>query len=168
MKPSKPVLLLNLSYEPIKVIHWKRALNLYFLNKAEILETYDTVIRSVRLSIYMPSVMRLLKMAKYFRRNIPLTRQNILLRDGFRCQYCSVSLSPQVATIDHVIPKSKGGSSTWDNLVTACPECNRKKGDKTPSEAGLTLLALPKKPLWLPLIKTSQDLPECWKNYIFH
>ncbi len=168
MRLAKPVLLLNASYEPLKVIHWKRALNLYFCNKAEILEHYDTIIRSVSLSIYMPSVMRLLNMTRYFRRHIPLTRQNLLLRDGFKCQYCLKNLHPAIATIDHVIPRSKGGDSTWENLVTACPECNKKKGDKTPAEAGMILVAPPKKPVWLPIIKAKDDLPESWKEYIFH
>ncbi|MCS6960891.1 MAG: HNH endonuclease [Deltaproteobacteria bacterium] len=168
MKPFKPVLLLNASYEPLKVITWKRAINLYFANKVEIIETYDHVIRSVNLSVYLPSVVRLLHMAKHFRRSVPLTRANLLARDGFRCQYCGSKLNPVSATIDHIIPRSRGGQSTWENMVTSCASCNRKKGDKTPSEAGLTLLAHPRKPLWLPILRDREEVPTSWRNYIFY
>lgn len=168
MRLAKPVLLLNASYEPLKIVNWKRAINLYFSNKVEIVETYDLVVRSVNLSIYLPSVVRLLYMAKQFRRSVPLTRINILARDSYRCQYCFQKLTLSNATIDHVIPKSRGGMATWDNLVACCIECNKRKGDRTPQEAQMTLRAHPRKPVWLPVLRNKEDVPECWRSYIFH
>ncbi|MCS6892950.1 MAG: HNH endonuclease [Deltaproteobacteria bacterium] len=167
MRLSKPVLLLNASYEPLKVINWKRAINLYFLNKVEILETYDSCVRSVSITIYLPSVVRLVTMAKYFCRSVPLTRQNILCRDNFTCQYCGIKLLGQNATLDHVIPRSRGGLSTWDNLVACCKDCNKKKGDRSPQEANMPLKMLPKKPLWLPVLKFKDEIPLSWRTYIY-
>lgn len=168
MRFAKPVLLLNASYEPLKIVNWKRAINLYFSNKVEIVETYDLVIHSVNISIYLPSVIRLLYMAKHFRRSVPLTRINILARDSYRCQYCFKKLNVMNATIDHVIPKSRGGNGTWENLVACCTDCNKRKGDRTPHEAGMILRAHPRKPVWLPVLRNKEDVPECWRNYIFH
>ena len=166
----KSVLLLNTSYEPLRVISWRRAITLYFLNKVEILEVYDRVIHSVNFAFPAPSVVRLLNFVKFYSRSIPLTRQNLVLRDQFCCQYCGKSVSGLDITIDHVVPRSKGGQSCWENLVVCCSGCNKKKANRTPAEAGMTLLKPPRKPVWLPIIRSrhfDREVPKEWKDYLF-
>ncbi|MBL7662813.1 HNH endonuclease [bacterium] len=161
-------LLLNSSYEPLKVIHWQRALTLSFLGKAEVVEEYDRKIHAVSLSIKMPAVIRLLKYVTLSRRRPPLTKMNILARDNFRCQYCHSTLNYRSATLDHVVPRSQGGSTNWSNIVSACADCNRKKGSRTPQEAHMMLARRPVQPEWLPLIsfKLNHRLPEAWLLFL--
>jgi 5-methylcytosine-specific restriction endonuclease McrA len=102
------------------------------------------VVRTSKISIRIPSVVRLLKYRRMPRQNRAVSRKGIMLRDAGACQYCLVRLPLRSLTLDHVIPKSRGGSSTWDNLVAACYACNNFKGDRTPQEAGLTLASQPR------------------------
>jgi len=164
------VLLLNITYEPLKIINWKKALTLLFLGKVEVLEEYDKEIHSVSFTIKLPSVVRLLKMIKWTKRPVKFSRQNIYIRDNYRCQYCGKKLSPEELTYDHVIPKSKGGKTVWENIVTCCPSCNRKKGGRTPEEAGMRLLKKPTRPKWLPAIRITigyKDIPQSWRDYLY-
>ncbi len=162
------VLLLNVTYEPLKVIDWKKALTLLFLGKVEVLEEYEREIHSVRFTIKLPSVIRLLKMVKWVKRPVKFSRKNIYIRDNYRCQYCGRKLSPRELTYDHVIPKSRGGKTVWENIVTCCPECNRKKGGRTPEEAGMKLLKKPKRPKWLPSVRIDlYDIPPTWRDYLY-
>ncbi len=109
---------------------------------------------------------------KFLKREVKLTRHNLLIRDGFSCQYTGKKIKAAEATIDHVVPQSRGGKSTWENLVIASIEANRKKADKTPQEAGMTLLKQPKKPEWHPLyskfirVVLSGKMPGSWTKYI--
>jgi len=136
----KPVLQLNASYEAIRIVSAKRALTL--ITKGKALVELPTKIQ-VYPGIYLPSVIRL---RTY--RHIPIrlqvvTIKNLYLRDGNRCQYCGQQFKGDVLTLDHVVPKSRGGKQSWDNLVTSCAPCNRRKDDRTPEEAGMKLLHRP-------------------------
>jgi len=164
------VLLLNITYEPLKIIDWKKALNLLFLGKVEVLEEYDKEIHSVSFTIKLPSVVRLLKMIKWRKKPVKFSRQNIYIRDNYSCQYCGKRLAPEELTYDHVIPRSKGGKTEWENIVTCCPECNRKKGGRTPAEAGMKLLKKPTRPKWLPAIRIKigyKNIPQSWRDYLY-
>src|SRR5690606_12192902 len=129
------VLLLNASYEPLRIIHWQRAITLFFLGKVEVIEEYDHEIRSVSVAIKAPAVVRLLRYVKVGQRSPPLMRTNVRARDRFKCQYCQIDRTAKQATLDHVIPNSLGGKSTGENIVCCCPPCNRKKGAQTPEQA---------------------------------
>lgn len=162
------VLLLNASYQPLRVISWQRAVTLVFSGKVEIIEEYDHNIRSVSLVIKAPAVIRLLKFARVGRKSPPLTRTNILARDNFECQYCGKAMASRESTLDHVIPRSQGGRSSWDNLVCCCPTCNRKKGGRTPSQAGMHLRSNPHRPDWLPVLCVSLrgKIPTSWHTFL--
>jgi len=160
------VLVLNQNYEPICVCTARRAIILLYLEKAELIEKNHYIVRSISMSIPLPSIVRLSKYIKVQRKRILLSRKNIIKRDKHICQYCG-SLDGSV-TIDHVIPKDKGGKDTWENLVCACMECNGKKGNRTPEEAHMPLLRKPKKPGYLFFIQHLIGVPdERWKPYLF-
>ena len=162
------VLLLSASYEPLRVISWQNAVGLFFLGKVEIVEEYDHHIRSVSMAIKAPAVVRLLRFFRVGSRSPPLSRANVLARDGFKCQYCEVELTAREATLDHVVPRSQGGKTTWENIVCACATCNRKKGGRTPKEAHMKLLSKPAKPDWLPVLhmKFNGKVPEAWHMFL--
>lgn len=140
-------LLLNASYEPLSVISWQRAMTLYFLEKVEVLSEYeDRDINSVTKCFRMPSVVRLLKYVRRRYMGIKFSRQNIYARDNYRCQYCGVRPQVSELSFDHVIPRSKGGKTCWENIVACCVDCNRKKGSRSTEEASMPLLKKPIKP----------------------
>src|SRR5262247_1013601 len=147
---SAQTLLLNQGFEPVKVISWQRALPLLFLGKDEVLEEYDHDIRSVNLIIKIPAVVRLLRAFRRHARPVKFSRVNIYARDNYRCQYCGKKASISELTYDHVVPRSQGGMTEWTNIVTCCYVCNRKKGGRTPREAGMALLAAPSQRNWVP------------------
>lgn len=163
-------MLLNASFEPLKVISWQRAITMWFSGKVEVVEEYDHDIRSVSLIIKAPAVVRLLRYVKIRTRRPPLNRKNVYARDNGICQYCSRDLQFDFFTLDHVIPKSKGGSTSWDNIVCSCGRCNRKKGNNTPVQAGMPLLTQPVEPGWLPVIrmKLNGEIPGIWHTFIAH
>ena len=162
------VLLLNASYEPLRVISWQRAVTMFFLGKVEVVEEYDHQIHSVSLVIRAPAVVRLLQFVSSGRRAPPLSRANVLARDNFQCLYCSRELSTKEATLDHVVPRSQGGKTTWDNIVCACGACNRRKGGRTPKEARMKLLKTPIRPDWLPVltIRLNGKVPLSWQLFL--
>ena len=162
------VLLLNASYEPLKVISWQRAVSMFFLGKIEIVEEYEHQIRSVSVVIKAPAVVRLLSFVRIGRKSPPLCRTNVLARDNFQCQYCGKDLAAREATMDHVIPRTQGGKSEWENIVCACSACNRRKGGRTPSEAHMTLRRKPIRPDWLPVltIRLNGQIPKAWQVFL--
>ncbi|MEO0072918.1 MAG: HNH endonuclease [candidate division WOR-3 bacterium] len=164
---NEEVLVLNQNYEPLTFCRARRALVLLYLGKAELVESYNgKIVRSVKNWLPLPSVLRLNRFIKVTRREIPLTKRNILRRDNHQCQYCGKKTGPM--TTDHVIPKGKGGTDSWENLVCACVECNTKKGNKPYMSVGLKLLRKPKKPTYLQFILSSRDkIPEEWRPYLF-
>ena len=145
-------LLLNASYEPLKIVHWQKAVTLLCQGKVEVISVYDREIRAVSISFKLPSVIRLLRYIKIKRRfdYVPFSRANIYARDNHSCQYCGDGYPTNELTFDHVLPVAQGGRKDWENIVTCCVSCNRKKGGRTPAEAGMHLLRMPKRPESLP------------------
>ncbi|MBX7144052.1 MAG: HNH endonuclease [Oligoflexia bacterium] len=141
---------------------------MFFMGKVEVVEEYDHNIRSVSLIIKAPAVVRLLKFVKMGRKSPPLCRSNVLARDNFECQYCGRDLAPREATLDHVLPRSQGGKTTWENIVCCCSACNRKKGGRTPIEARMLLRTKPVRPDWLPVlnIRLNGRIPISWQLFL--
>jgi 5-methylcytosine-specific restriction endonuclease McrA len=168
----KSTLLLSVSYEPMHVISWKEAVKLFFLGKAEILETYDDNLRSTSITISMPSVIRLVRgfKRKKVDDSVRFSRPKVYTRDKYTCQYCCLPGTFKDFTFDHVLPKSRGGKTNWENIVTACKRCNSKKRDRTPEEADMKLLKNPKRPKWLPSVSINishSSSPRIWKQYLW-
>ena len=139
-----PVLVLNASYEPINVCAARRAIVLVLKGVAMAEEENGHYLHSARLNIRVPSVIRLLEYRRIPHQTRALSRKNILLRDRNTCQYCGEVLPSSDLTLDHVAPRSRGGLSTWENLVACCHRCNRHKGDRLPLEAGMKLMREPR------------------------
>lgn len=163
-------LLLTRGYEPITVISWQRAIRLQVLDKVEVVETWDREVRSVRLAQRVPAVVRLLTAFSLHRQIVKFSRQNVLARDRCQCQYCGVRQPAGLLTLDHVMPRSRGGKTSWDNIVTACAECNSAKANRTPREAKMQLRREPRRPHWLPMVALTvarQGLPPVWTAYCY-
>jgi 5-methylcytosine-specific restriction endonuclease McrA len=161
--------LLNASYEPLNVINWKRAIKLVFLQKVEVVEESDWVVRSIEVSMKVPSVVRLMGFVRFRRKDAKYSRRNIYARDKNRCQYCGRQFPQEELTCDHVIPRSRGGRTEWGNIVTCCVPCNRKKGGRTPEEAGLSLVRTPARPAWywgLQVRFANRQPPKEWWVYL--
>jgi len=164
-------LLLNATFEPIKVVDWQKAMCLWARGRVEILETHDREVRAVRFSFKLPSVVRLFKYVKIRRsEHVPFTRANIYARDGNECQYCGLRFPTEELSFDHVIPVTHGGTKGWENIVTACVGCNRRKGGRTPEGAGMPLLRAPRRPPSAILLKVSigmRKTPKTWVDYLY-
>ena len=142
------VLVLNASFEPINVCTARRAVVLLLKGVAHAEECTSHWVHSSRFSMPMPSVIRLLEYIHIPFERKSLSRKNILLRDHNTCQYCRRVFPPPELTLDHIVPRSRGGDSTWDNLVTSCRDCNLEKGFRLPDECGMSLRTLPTRPGW--------------------
>ncbi len=136
-------LVLNNSFEACNITHARRAITMVLSGRAIVQEISSFSVRSGKLFIPIPSVVRLLIYRRPPRRTRSLSRKGVMLRDQNTCQYCRKVFPVKELTIDHVIPTSRGGVSSWENLVTACRPCNHRKGDHTPAEAGVPLLHRP-------------------------
>ena len=165
--PSK-TLVLNQGYEPIRVVSWQRALKLFFLGKAEVLEPYinSPPLRSQHLTVEVPAVIRFTQKTKFYYGNIKLSRDHVLKRDNYRCQYCGRKFKIKHLTIDHVVPRSKGGRRVWTNLVAACFDCNQQKGDRSLQESGMKLLRKPTKPTRVAQLLYNYTTPEQWEPFL--
>jgi 5-methylcytosine-specific restriction endonuclease McrA len=139
-----PVLVLNVNYEPLNVCNTARAMRMLVVGKAEIMQNGRGVIRTAKRTYERPSVIRLRYMIHRPHPRVRLCKREIFRRDEYRCQYCGRSTSH--LTLDHVYPRHRGGGSSWENLVSACPQCNRRKGHRTPREAGMALRSRPAEP----------------------
>lgn len=160
------VLVLNQTFEPLNIISIKRAIKLIFTLKADIVYVNDKLIRAQSIAIPEPSVIRLKYYVKVKYKEPSLSKKNIILRDRRTCQYCGTQKGP--FTVDHVIPKSRGGKDTWENLVCACVKCNLKKGDMLPEEVGMKLISKPKKPTYFELnILRDGIIDERWKEFLY-
>lgn len=131
--------LLNADYTFLNVVNWKRAMCLVAKGKVQVLKQSERIIRTAEgIAIKVPAVMRLIKLIRTLYRNrVPFSKKNILVRDGFKCAYCGIG--KERLTIDHIIPKSRGGKTTFENCVSSCKSCNNKKGDRVPSDARMYL-----------------------------
>lgn len=139
-----PVLVLNYSYEPLNICQARRAIVLIYRGKAEMLENDSGLIHSANHIFQVPSVIRLAYMIKRPRPVHKLTRFEVFNRDHHTCQYCGKAI--RQLTLDHVIPRYRGGEHTWENVVSACVLCNRRKAGKTPQEARMKLMRPPSPP----------------------
>jgi 5-methylcytosine-specific restriction endonuclease McrA len=165
---SARTLLLTPWMMPHKIISWQDAVTMIFLDKAEVLEAYDEKIHSPSLTMPMPAVVRLKRAASSMKRGVKFSRINVYTRDGFRCQYCGQKKRTDELNYDHVVPRVQGGKTVWENIVTACYPCNTKKRNRTPEQAGMTLLARPVKPKSLPLapvVIDTKKIPAAWTGY---
>ena len=163
---NRKVLVLNQSYEPLMVINAKRAIVLIIKEKVKMLEKYSENIRSVQNSFDLPSVIRLNFYVHLKYKDIVLNRRNILKRDDYRCQYCAKQATP--LTLDHIVPKNKGGKDSWENLVAACSKCNTRKGDTLLKHMDMKLLKKPRKPSKLFQLQTYVNKKQDnWKQYLF-
>lgn len=185
---ERPTLVLNRNWAAIQTTTVKEAIALVSKGAARIIdpETFeahdlfswadasklkakfsDAVIHSPRLYLVAPEVIVLTSYAGMGERSVVFSRRNIFKRDRYTCQYCGVQPGPDSLTIDHVLPKSKGGTSTWENCTLACLECNKRKADKTPEKAGMVLRKVPKKPSWRALSQVSpRDRKESWDQFL--
>lgn len=164
-------LVLNASYEPLHVVSWQRAIQLLFQGKVEVIEESDREVRTVRITIRVPAVLRLIHYVPLKKRKniVRFSRINIFLRDKNHCQYCGKSFNRSHLTLDHVIPIVQGGKKCWENIVTACKPCNQKKGGRTPQQANLQLIRKPREPDWLPTASLQLGItkaPDRWKIYM--
>ncbi len=159
------VLVLNADFSTISLCSVERAFLLTYLQKADILsDNKEKALHSIDLVFPYPSVIRIKKYINIPYKGVVLTRHNIFKRDQYNCQYCGTDKN---LTIDHLIPKSKGGQSTWTNLVTACQTCNSKKGDFTPEEVGLKLQKRPYKPSYIMFLRNNlQSIRTDWLPFL--
>ncbi len=160
------VLVLNASYEPLNITSWKRAAVLMIKGKAESLEENSN--HTIRNDIKLPTVIRLRYFIQVPYRELTLNRKNVIQRDNFSCQYCGYRGSK--LSIDHVLPRSRGGEDKWENVTTACISCNLKKGNRTPKEANMSLKAKPQKPPNSMGFEANKQISlgnhEEWKKYV--
>ena len=155
---SKQVLVLNAGYEPLSLVSVRRAVVLLLNEKAEMLEATQQMLTSTSRSIPIPLVIRLVHYVKLPHRRVPATRASIMLRDAYTCQYCGEAPGHSHLTVDHVVPRSRGGVHDWHNLVTACKRCNQKKGSLTPDEALMRLIRKPFEPSYVTLVLLSNPV----------
>lgn len=160
----RSALVLNASYQPLSVVSARRATCLILADKADLIEDDGAVIRSASITVPSPSVIRLRYMVKvpYVRRSA-LSRRAVFARDDYRCQYCG----KHADSIDHVLPRSRGGPHTWENVAAACRPCNLTKRDRTPDEAGMRLerpCRAPRATAWV--VVSVSGIPETWRPYL--
>lgn len=160
------VLVLNQDYSALTVCNVERAVILLHLQKVHLVEAVPgQFVRSPSLRVPWPSIIRLKGYVHVPYKRVMLTRKNVLRRDRYRCQYCG---SRQRMTIDHVLPKSRGGKDTWENLVAACVPCNNRKGDRLPAEANMKLKREPFRPSYVMFLRDfAGSVQDDWKPYLF-
>lgn len=160
----RSALVLNVTYEPLSIVSSRRAVCLVLADKAELVDDDGTAVHSARLSVPTPLVIRLRYLVKVpFQRRSSLSRRAVFARDDHRCQYCG----EQADSIDHVLPRSRGGPHSWENVAAACRPCNLRKRDRTPEEAGMRLARaphIPREGAWMAM--SVQRVPEAWKPYL--
>ncbi len=167
----KPVLVLNASFEPINICAARRALALVLKGVASAEEHTPTAVHTTRQTMPMPSAIPLLEYRRIPHQTRALSRKNILMRDRYTCQYCLKSSPSGELTLDHVIPRSRAGETTWENLVACCHYCNNRKGSRTPEEAGMKLARAPR-PFSLHtsrhLMRLLAKSDDQWRKYLFY
>ncbi len=191
---SSSVLVLNRNYMPIRVINVRRAFSLLFRRMAEVIHieagqytSYDFTdwcelsqlarefepdahdwVRTVRFDVAVPRIIRLALYDRLPKQSVKFNRRNIYARDGNHCQYCGARFPTSELSLDHVTPRSQGGRSSWENIVCACLNCNIKKGGRTPDQAGMQLISLPRRPRRNPVltVKLSEGRYASWKAFL--
>jgi 5-methylcytosine-specific restriction endonuclease McrA len=181
---ERPTLVLNRNWQPVNVATVARALVLLWNESARVVDpddyqTYtwadwsqlrvrdgDPFIQSIRLRLRAPEVIVLANYDRLPSAAVSFSRRNLFKRDHWTCQYCGVQPGADELTIDHVVPRSQGGTSTWENCVLACITCNKRKADRTPREAGLKLRHAPVRPLWKPMYARHTVRIESWSKFV--
>jgi 5-methylcytosine-specific restriction endonuclease McrA len=160
----RSALVLNASFEPLSVVPARRAVCLVLAEKAEVVEDDGTKVRSASMAVPSPLVIRLRYMVRVpYQRRTALSRRAVFARDDYRCQYCG----DLADSIDHVVPRSRGGEHVWENVAAACRPCNLRKRDRTPDEAGMRLTRpchTPRPTAWV--VVSVQRVPDAWKPYL--
>jgi 5-methylcytosine-specific restriction endonuclease McrA len=167
MSIHRLVLVLNASYEPIHVCTARRAITLVMKGAAVVEECSAYAIRTSRINVPVPSVVRLRQYRRMPRFNRAVSRKGILLRDDSTCQYCGARLPAKDLTLDHVIPRSRAGLSTWENLVACCMPCNNRKANRTPQEAGMHLMRPPRQIGFHATHRLIAGNDRGWDKYLF-
>ena len=157
---------LDMAYRPVDVIDSLEALVMCLVGRAKSIEFYEEEINSPSKTFKLPAVIVIFNVVKETCLRSNCTRKNVMNRDNFTCQYCAKELTSSALTLDHVMPRSRGGKNTWTNLVAACKKCNQKKGSQTPEEAGMKLIRKPVEPRGAK-IKYSNCMQDIWKDYIW-
>jgi 5-methylcytosine-specific restriction endonuclease McrA len=191
---NSSVLVLNRHYMALRVITARRAFILLYREAAEVIDIedgqfcnygfdawcelsqlrsedrlhHDDWVRAVHFDIQVPRIVRLVRFDKQYITTVRLNRRTLFARDGHCCQYCGQSLPPSQLSLDHVVPRSKGGPTTWENVVASCVKCNTKKGGRTPQEARMDLQNEPRRPSHNPMLTVKLDNPkyEMWKTFL--
>lgn len=167
MSLNRLVLVLNASYEPINITTARRALTLVLKGAAVVEERSPYTVRTARIDIPIPSVIRLQRYRRVPRINRSVSRKGIILRDACTCQYCHSKLPSHSLTLDHVVPRSRAGESTWENLVASCRPCNNRKGNRTPQEAGMMLAKQPRQIGLHAKHRLMAGNERTWEKYLF-
>jgi len=181
---QRPALVLNRNWQPVNVATVARALVLLWNESARVVDPADyqlytwadwsrlapradePVIRTIRQRLRVPEVIALTGYDRLPTAAVTFSRRNIFKRDHFTCQYCAVQPGPEELTIDHVLPRSQGGTSTWENCVLSCVDCNKRKADRTPEQAGIRLRKPPVRPVWKPLYAAHRERIESWSKFV--
>lgn len=165
-------LVLDRDFAPVQRLSWKKAISKILRGKAEVIEEYDDKeVSCGQWTWKMPSIIRIFRqVAGMFRRGVRFNRKNIYLRDKGICQYCGAKVAVGGFTFDHVVPRDQGGTTVWENIVAACFKCNQHKKNRTPKQAGMTLLSKPVRPKsingTLEFIGPESNVPQSWKDYL--
>lgn len=181
---TRPTLVLNRHWQPVGVVSVARALSMLWAEAAQAIdpETYesfdwigwigqapregDPVLRSARFTFRAPEVVALRSFDRIPSPKVSFSRKNVAKRDHATCQYCGAQPGMDVLTIDHVLPRAQGGTSTWENCVTACGDCNARKADRTPEQAGMALRKIPARPSWKPLYSLKDYRVPSWSRFL--
>lgn len=173
---AHPALVLNadfrpLSYFPLSLWSWQEAIKAVFLDRVNVLSEYERTVRSPSFEMQLPSVIAL-KEYVHLDRRPAFTRFNVFLRDRFHCQYCGDRFRTEDLTFDHVVPRSRGGRTTWTNIVTACQSCNLAKGNRLPGETGMFPRMRPVQPSTFQLQENGRAFPpnflhESWSDFLY-
>ena len=181
---NRPTLVLNRNWQPIGVASVSRSLVMVWNDTARVVDPNDyslynwedwsrlkptdgeLTVRTVRFEMRVPEVISLTKYDRFHHRTVPFTRRNLFRRDRFTCQYCGASPGGNELTIDHVLPKSRGGTTNWMNCVLACVRCNHRKADRTPQESRMALRKNPAQPKWNPVYTARNIKVESWERFL--
>ncbi len=163
------VLVLNASYEPLQLISLRRAVVLLLQEKAEMIEAAEQRLRARSFSLEVPLVIRLVYYIRIPRRlRLPCSRRGVLTRDRETCMYCGAQPGRSQLTVDHIIPRSRNGQTTWENVVAACRECNHRKGGRTPEEANMVLAVRPRQPQYVAFALLGElERHDVWRKYAY-
>jgi 5-methylcytosine-specific restriction endonuclease McrA len=163
-------LVLTPGMQPIRIAQWQESVVLAWQGKADVLEEYEATVSSPSVTLNIPAVVRLHKAVHLHKGGVKFSRLNVLSRDRMTCCYCNEKKRPRHLNYDHVLPRSRGGKTTWNNIVTSCMPCNRRKGNRTPQEAGMKMHFKPYVPTTLsghqPLLFLVGAAPPQWLPYL--